>query len=98
MRNLLRFAAVVSAVAAATMPALAARPDVTRMTCPQAQEFIRKHGPVVVTTGRHTFDMYYGEPFACGRYATQPNYVVTRDGVECLIGYTCVPGGNFWDD
>jgi len=96
MRNLLRSAVVAAAVAAAALPAFAARPDVTRMTCPQAQEFIRRHSPVVVTTGRHTYDMYFAEAYACvGPYQAQRSYVVTRDGVECMIGYTCVPG--MWD-
>lgn len=76
-------------------PALA-RPDATRMTCAQAQKLVRDNGRIVVTTGRHTYDLVRASRLECSYPETDvPAQVRTRDGVQCTIGYTCQRGGGF---
>lgn len=87
--------AVIAIAASSVGTGAFARPDVTRMTCEQAQRFVRQNSPVVVTTGRHTYDMLMGDAYQCSYpYEGRATVVRTRDGVRCAVGYTCVPGAD----
>lgn len=88
--NLSRIGAAAAMLLLAAGPALA-RPDVSRMSCAQAQALIEQSRAIVVTTGPTTYDRYvsgyrYCEPFE--RFA-HPAYVRTQDNQSCQIGYTC---------
>ncbi|PTW57616.1 hypothetical protein C8N35_11095 [Breoghania corrubedonensis] len=70
--------------------AVAARPDTRAMTCAQAQTFVRRHGAVVMTTGRHTFQRIVSHQRYCDRWQQLfPELAPTRDNPQCVVGYRC---------
>lgn len=78
-------------LAAAALPASAAgRPDTRAMTCQGAQNFIRQHGAVVMTTGRYTYDRIVSSQGYCdGDEETALKIAPTRDNPKCRVGYYC---------
>lgn len=91
-RSILKSAAMTLALCATATSALAApRPDVSRMTCEQAQALIQQSGARVVTTGRHTYSRYVTDGRYCdaGDRFLHPAYTPTTDDRACFIGYTC---------
>ncbi|AXS39998.1 hypothetical protein [Breoghania sp. L-A4] len=78
------------AVPLAAAPALAARPDVRRMTCAQAHDMVLDRGAVVMTTGRFTYERFVSHQRYCDRWETVvPALAATRDKPQCLVGYIC---------
>ncbi len=74
----------------AAAPALAARPDLRRMSCAQAQDMVVDRGAVVMTTGRFTYQRFVSHQRYCDRWeATVPALAATRDKQQCLVGYIC---------
>ncbi|MDJ0931870.1 hypothetical protein [Breoghania sp.] len=70
--------------------AYAARPDTRSMTCAQAQDFVRCHGAVVMTTGPHTFQRFVSQQRYCDRWQQLfPERAPTRDNSQCVVGYRC---------
>lgn len=69
------------------------RPDSRRMTCDQAYNLVQRHGAVVISTGRYTFERVVASSRWCQfEEITQRFYVPTRDDHRCRVGYRCVPG------
>jgi hypothetical protein len=60
--------------------------DTSTMTCAQVQDYVKKHGHTILTTGRasgnYSFD--YAD---CG--GTVPGFVCTTDEVYCYVGWWC---------
>lgn len=84
----------------AAEPAAAARPDLRKMTCAQAQDLVRQHGAVVFTTGRYTYSMFVSNLSYCdrGQYL-HPQYGPTRDTPQCPVAFECRdPLFLPWDD
>ena len=78
---------VVSACADATSQALAASsPNSLTTTCARVQDYIRKHGQSLLSTGiesgNYSFD--YAD---CG--GTVPGYACTKDEAYCYVGWWC---------
>lgn len=72
------------------------RPDSRRMTCDQAYNLVQRHGAVVMSTGRHTFERVVANQRWCQfEEVTERFYVPTRDDRRCRVGYKCTQGGLF---
>lgn len=72
------------------------RPDSRRMTCNQAYNLVQRHGAVVMSTGRYTFERVVADRRWCQfEEVTQRFLVPTRDDRRCRVGYKCVPGNLF---
>lgn len=85
-----RRALVVAVVVLAASPALA-RPDARTMTCDALNRFIARHGAVVMTTGRYTYQRFVASRRFCDPWqVTQPVYQVTRDRKRCVVYSTCI--------
>ena len=60
--------------------------DTATMTCAQVQDYVRKHGQTLLTTGNasgnYSFD--YAD---CG--GTVPGFVCTADQAYCHVGWWC---------
>lgn len=68
----------------------AQRPDLRRMSCAQAQSLVARHGAVVMTTGRHTYQRFVAGPPFCDHWEmVRPAVQQTRDAPRCLVGYVC---------
>lgn len=66
-------------------------PDVTAMTCAEAQALVARAGAIVVTTGPATYTRAVRDVgFCVVEKSTQPDYERTRDVPNCFIGYRCV--------
>jgi hypothetical protein len=76
-----------SACADVTSQASAASsPNSLTMTCAQVQDYIRKHGQTLLTTGQESGN--YSFDYAdCG--GTVPGYACTRDEAYCYVGWWC---------
>lgn len=69
------------------------RPDSRRMTCNQAYNLVQRHGAVVMSTGRYTFERVVADRRWCQlEEVTQRFRVPTLDDRRCRVGYRCVPG------
>lgn len=70
-------------------PALAARPDVRKMTCQQVQQMVLERGAVVATTGKYTYQRFVSDYLYCDywEWAT-PVRVKTKDTSKCRL-YIC---------
>ena len=90
-RTLLRLIlASLTIVPLAAGPALAARPDLRRMSCAQAQDMVADRGAVVMTTGRFTYQRFVSHQRYCDRWeGIAPALSATRDKPQCLVGYIC---------
>jgi len=67
-----------------------ARPDTRTMTCQQAQEFVRRSGAVVMTTGPRTFERIVANRSCCDFDETTWLMVApTRDVPNCRVGSYC---------
>ncbi len=68
-----------------------ARPNTTRMSCPDVRALVARSGAVLLGTGGHTYDRYVHHRGYCSPHERlEDAYVPTRNGV-CHIGYTCEP-------
>jgi hypothetical protein len=95
MRKLL----VVVSLLLSTTASYAERPSTLSMSCRQAQSLVARHGAILLSTGRYTFDRFVsGERFcAYGEYADSAS-APTRDAAHCPLGYTCKSAPPFWLD
>jgi hypothetical protein len=78
-----------AAIALAATPAFA-RPDTRRMSCGQAQAYVRQAGAVIMSTGQYTYERFVSGMGYCGpleetRLLTAP----TLDNPRCRVGYIC---------
>jgi hypothetical protein len=64
----------------------ASTPNSLTMTCAQVQDYIRKHGQTLLSTGRESgnYSFDYAE---CG--GTVPGYACTTDQAYCYVGWWC---------
>ncbi|SDU20364.1 hypothetical protein [Stappia sp. ES.058] len=77
-------------LALAPSAAEAARPDLRRMTCAQAQTMVAQRGAVVMTTGQYTYERFVNGPRWCDRWeVVRPEVARTRDAQSCVVGYIC---------
>jgi hypothetical protein len=79
------------AILASSIPGTAmARPDTRKMTCQQAQEFVRRSGAVVMSTGRYTYERIVTNQSYC-EYdeITWLMVAPTKDVPNCRVGYYC---------
>ena len=68
------------------------RPDTRRMSCDQAQDLVDRHGAIVMTTGRYTYERIVRNRTYCDYDENVWQvYAPTRDEDRCNIGYKCVP-------
>ncbi|MBN9670925.1 hypothetical protein [Roseibium aggregatum] len=75
---------------ALTTAAEAARPDLRRMTCAQAQNLVRQHGALVFTTGQHTFSRFVSNLSYCDRgQSLFTQYGPTLDTPKCPVAFKC---------
>lgn len=93
--------ALVTAIAA--MPVMAndaqARPDVRRMTCQAARNFVAAHGSVVMTTGQYTYERFVSSRQYCNfDEELDTKYVPTLDTPRCPIDYYCRPRMRLFND
>ncbi|MCA1300355.1 hypothetical protein [Stappia indica] len=71
-------------------PAEAARPDLRRMSCAEAQAMVTRNGAVVMTTGRYTYKRFVAGIRWCDRWeAIRPAVAATRDTPQCVVGFEC---------
>ena len=90
--NLRTLGFALTALIAATSTASAApRPDVSQMSCAQAQSLIRQQGAVVATTGPQTYRRFVSDIRFCdaGNHYLHPAFTPTADDRSCYVGYTC---------
>ncbi|HEV7414535.1 hypothetical protein [Tianweitania sediminis] len=82
-----------------TAAAAAQRPDVTRMSCQQAQRLVAEAGAVVATTGPRTYQRFVSDKRFCdaGEDELHPAYTDTADK-RCLVGYTCESWNLYFPD
>ena len=80
--------------------ALAARADTRAMTCQQAQDFVRRNGAAVMTTGRHTYERIVSNQGYCEvDEITWLKVAPTKDNPKCRVGYYCrsrIDDGPIW--
>jgi len=77
-------------LAALATPALAQRPDATRMTCQQASALVLREGAIVMGLGGDRYDRLVRDESFCYRgQETQALFTATRDNPACMIGYYC---------
>jgi hypothetical protein len=71
----------------ATSQALAASsPNSLTMTCAQVQNYVRRHGQTLLTTGKESGN--YSFDYAdCG--GTVPGFACTTDEAYCYVGWWC---------
>lgn len=98
-KAILVFAA--AAMAAPMVPGEAmARPDTRTMTCQQAQDFVRRSGAVVMSTGQHTYDRIVSNRGFCDAdEITWLKIAPTKDNPKCRVGYYCrtrIDDGPLW--
>jgi hypothetical protein len=64
----------------------ASHPNSLTMTCAQVQDYVRKHGQTLLTTGKESGN--YSFDYAdCG--GTVPVFACTRDEAYCYVGWWC---------
>ena len=75
---------------ALTTPALAQRPDSSRMTCQQAASLVQREGAVILGLGGDRYDRVVRDEGFCyrGQY-TRPLFSPTTDNRSCLVGWYC---------
>jgi hypothetical protein len=60
--------------------------DTTTMTCAQVQDYVKKHGQTLLTTGKESGN--YSFDYAdCG--GTVPGFACTIDEAYCHVGWWC---------
>jgi hypothetical protein len=68
-----------------SLPAFASI-DTSNMTCAQVQDYVKKHGQTLLTTGTESGN--YSFDYAdCG--GTVPGFACTKDKVHCYVGWWC---------
>jgi hypothetical protein len=79
------------AIFASAFPQTAqARPDTRKMTCQQAQDFVRKSGAVVMSTGQYTYErIVTNQSFCDYDEITWLMVAPTKDAAKCRVGYYC---------
>lgn len=83
-------AAFAATILLSATAAEAARPDLRRMTCAQAQQMVARYGAVVMTTGPHTYFRFVSNASYCDRWENAyVKYGRTRDTPQCPVGYEC---------
>jgi hypothetical protein len=77
-------------LAALATPALAQRPDASRMTCEQAATLVQRQGAIVMGLGGDTYDRVVRDDSFCylGQY-TRPLFAPTLNNRACLVGWYC---------
>ena len=84
-------------VLAVTAAEAQARPDTRRMSCAQAQDFVRRSGAVVISTGQFTYDRFVASQGFCSHdEETAVKRVPTTDVSNCPL-YYCRPASIFRD-
>jgi hypothetical protein len=85
------FRIFVAALAVLTLTPLAhARPDLSQMSCKEAQQTLIRNGAVVFTTGRNTYDRFVTSRAYCDSWEEAvPAYQATRDNPQCQVGFQC---------
>jgi len=74
----------------AGMSAAEARPDARTMTCAQVNALVREQGPVVISTGRHTYRRFVNSRRHCERdQILRPLVTRTADRAECPVRSVC---------
>jgi hypothetical protein len=64
----------------------ASYPNSLTMTCPQVQDYIKRHGQTLLTTGKESGN--YSFDYAdCG--GTVPGFACTMDEAYCYVGWWC---------
>ena len=86
-------------VLAAGPAAAQSRPSTLNMSCGEARGLVASRGPIVLSTGRHTYDRYVASPGFCdlGQYAYAAS-VPTADARRCHVGFECRYDPPFWRD
>jgi hypothetical protein len=78
-------------IAICSIPAMAARPNTTKLTYRDAAGLVDSAGAIVLSTGANTFDRYVANQGFCGNDEVAVNaYAPTLDKDSCLIGLACV--------
>jgi hypothetical protein len=75
-----------------------AQVTVDQMTCLEAQRFVHRHGRAYTKSPDGPLPAYpissvWTPPYCPGRQLIWPQSYVTRDGVQCTVGYTCAASG-----
>ncbi len=75
------------------------RPFTPRLTCGQARQLVFANGAIVLGTGPYTYDRYVRDQGFCefNEYI-EPAWVPTRDTPQCVVGYICRSGPDFFDN
>ncbi len=67
-----------------------AYPEVWRMTCAQAQQFVRERGAVILSTGPHTYSRFVATRGYCQYFEKiKPQWAQTADKKQCPVAYQC---------
>lgn len=68
------------------------RPDVTKMTCSQAQALVQKQGTVNFATGPNSWTQVKASIDYCAdrSVALSPVVAPTKDNPQCQVGFTCM--------
>lgn len=80
-------AAALAALLAIPAPAAAqGRPDLSRLTCTEAQGILEQRGAATFSTGAFTYDRFVANPRECGRNSgTVARGVATADNPRCPL-------------
>jgi hypothetical protein len=71
---------------AGSQASAASRLDSLAMSCAQVQDYVKKHGQTLLTTGKESGN--YSFDYAdCG--GTVPGFACTRDEAHCYVGWWC---------
>jgi hypothetical protein len=82
--------ASVAVIASAFPETASARPDTRTMTCQQAQDFVRRSGAVVMSTGQYTYErIVTNQSFCDFDEITWLMVAPTKDVQKCRVGYYC---------
>ena len=80
---------VIAATLGAAGPA-AAQTQSRTLSCAQAAALIQTKGAVVLATSPTLYDRYVRDrTFCVYDQDTRPEWVPTRDNLQCFIGYSC---------
>jgi hypothetical protein len=92
-------AAIAAMLLFVATPAVAQRPDVRAMSCPEAQALVARRGAVLMTTGQYTYERFVAARGFCMREEQiLPGWANTGDGVRCRVAYRCGFSNRIIDD